>query len=273
MLSAAKTAPACPDGGWWRRRRFTSRCDFWATRRSSGSRPRPRRWSAAAAMSAPLSLSLGPGGTFGGRRARVLWIGLEGELERLERLAGSLNEQLAVEGWDPPDRPLRPHITLGRARRSATREQAEAGRRVAAQVETSDRSFAVSSIRLNPQHADAGRRGVFHAGHSGAGRRCTMTTYSRATDPRGAAMQSSLISKIEKGTNLRQRNRSLSLYRAALRCTRRFDHAHRVVEPGTAGAATVTSSLIRGPARTRWRWRRLLDEMLPERYRPAISSA
>ena len=101
-----------------------------------------------AAMSAPLNLSLGPGGTFGGRRARVLWIGLEGQIERLERLAGLLNEQLAVEGWDPPDRPLRPHITLGRARRSATREQAEAGRRVAAQVETSDRTFAVSSIRL-----------------------------------------------------------------------------------------------------------------------------
>ena len=101
-----------------------------------------------AAMSAPLNLSLGPGGTFGGRRARVLWIGLEGQLERLERLARLLNEQLAVEGWDPPDRPLRPHITLGRARRSATREQAEAGRRVAAQVETSDRTFAVSSIRL-----------------------------------------------------------------------------------------------------------------------------
>ena len=101
-----------------------------------------------AAMSAPLNLSLGPGGTFGGRRARVLWIGLEGQLERLERLARLLNEQLAVEGWDPPDRPLRPHITLGRARRSATREQAEAGRRVAAQVEASDRTFAVSSIRL-----------------------------------------------------------------------------------------------------------------------------
>ena len=101
-----------------------------------------------AAMSAPLNLSLGPGGTFGGRRARVLWIGLEGELERLERLGELLNEQLAVEGWDPPDRPLRPHITLGRARRSATREQAEAGRRVAAQVEASDRTFAVSSIRL-----------------------------------------------------------------------------------------------------------------------------
>ena len=101
-----------------------------------------------AAMSAPLSLSLGAGGTFGGRRARVLWIGLEGELARLERLAGLLNEQLAVEGWDPPDRPLRPHITLGRARRSATREQAEAGRRAAAQVDTSDRTFAVSSIRL-----------------------------------------------------------------------------------------------------------------------------
>ena len=101
-----------------------------------------------AAMSAPLSLSLGPGGTFGGRRTRVLWIGLEGQLERLERLAGLLNEQLAVEGWDPPDRPLRPHITLGRARRSATREQAKAGRRAAAQVDTSDRTFAVSSIRL-----------------------------------------------------------------------------------------------------------------------------
>ena len=101
-----------------------------------------------AAMSAPLSLSFGPGGTFGGRRARVLWIGLEGQLERLERLAGLLNEQLAVEGWDPPERPLRPHITLGRARRSATREQAEAARRVAAQVDTSDRTFAISSIRL-----------------------------------------------------------------------------------------------------------------------------
>ena len=101
----------------------------------------------AAAASAPFRLALGAGGTFGGRRPRVLWLGLTGDLEALQALANALNDELRREGWERPDRPLRPHITLARARRGAAPAQA-AARSLAAGLQPSRADFPIAAARL-----------------------------------------------------------------------------------------------------------------------------
>ena len=64
-------------------------------------------------------------GAFGGRRPRVIWVGVA-EDERLERLRAvrtRLDEALAVAQFEAESVPYRPHLTLGRVRRQATKPQ------------------------------------------------------------------------------------------------------------------------------------------------------
>jgi RNA 2',3'-cyclic 3'-phosphodiesterase len=53
------------------------------------------------------------------RQPRVLWIGLEGETESLERLHRELGLSLKRLGFEAETGKLRPHITLGRVRDDA----------------------------------------------------------------------------------------------------------------------------------------------------------
>lgn len=70
-----------------------------------------------AAHSRPLALEVkGAGGFPSARRPRVLWAGLTGEVPALAVLAADLGRELAPLGFPPEDRPLSPHLTLGRAR-------------------------------------------------------------------------------------------------------------------------------------------------------------
>ncbi|MFF6908898.1 RNA 2',3'-cyclic phosphodiesterase [Streptomyces sp. NPDC012389] len=62
----------------------------------------------------PLRLALRGGGHFD---ERVLWSGIEGDLEGLHRLATDVREVVRACGVSFPDRPLRPHLTLARSRR------------------------------------------------------------------------------------------------------------------------------------------------------------
>lgn len=62
----------------------------------------------------PLRLALRGGGHFD---ERVLWSGIEGELEGLHRLATDVRDVVKACGVSFPDRPLRPHLTLARSRR------------------------------------------------------------------------------------------------------------------------------------------------------------
>jgi 2'-5' RNA ligase len=70
-----------------------------------------RRLHRAAARHPPLSLAFGGGGRFG---HRVLWTGVQGDLDGLRRLAGSVRaarrSRLPVE-----QRPYHPHLTLARS--------------------------------------------------------------------------------------------------------------------------------------------------------------
>ncbi|MGW7444863.1 RNA 2',3'-cyclic phosphodiesterase [Kitasatospora sp. NPDC054795] len=68
----------------------------------------------AAASHPALHLGLRGGGHFD---QRLLWTGIDGDLEGLHRLATDVRDLVGSCGIEFRDRPLRPHLTLARARR------------------------------------------------------------------------------------------------------------------------------------------------------------
>ncbi len=76
----------------------------------------------AAAGAEPFDLSLGDAGVFPNLgAARVLWVGVEGDLERLGRLQQRVEMNMADLGFKPERRRFNPHITAGRIRDSVSR--------------------------------------------------------------------------------------------------------------------------------------------------------
>lgn len=66
----------------------------------------------------PYNIFLEGMGVFGGRRnPRVVWIGLEGDLERMSIFRDDLQKQLVPFGIKEEKRPFKPHLTLGRFRK------------------------------------------------------------------------------------------------------------------------------------------------------------
>ncbi|MFD8478074.1 RNA 2',3'-cyclic phosphodiesterase [Kitasatospora sp. NPDC059673] len=70
--------------------------------------------SGTAASQPALALRLRGGGHFDDR---LLWSGIDGDLEGLHRLAAEIRRLVRSCGIDFLERPLRPHLTLARARR------------------------------------------------------------------------------------------------------------------------------------------------------------
>jgi 2'-5' RNA ligase len=65
----------------------------------------------------PFQIGLGPMGAFPRpTMATVLWLGVERGQERLEEVAAEVEEAVEVAGFEPEDRPFRPHLTLSRIR-------------------------------------------------------------------------------------------------------------------------------------------------------------
>ena len=64
-------------------------------------------------------------GAFGGRRPRVIWVGLaeDERLEHLRTIRRRLDEALESLGFAAETGPFRPHLTLGRVRRQASRTE------------------------------------------------------------------------------------------------------------------------------------------------------
>lgn len=70
-----------------------------------------------AARHAPLTLSVRGGGSFGRPTSpSVVWLGVNGETERLAALHAALDQALAVHGYEPETRAFTPHLTLARGR-------------------------------------------------------------------------------------------------------------------------------------------------------------
>ena len=57
------------------------------------------------------------------RRPRVLWAGVGGDLDALSRLQQATEDAITAQGYPPEQRPFRPHVTLGRPRRSVSDAQ------------------------------------------------------------------------------------------------------------------------------------------------------
>ena len=57
------------------------------------------------------------------RRPRVVWISLNGEIERLSNLRDELQTELKVLGFRPEKRPFKPHLTIGRFKGLADRDE------------------------------------------------------------------------------------------------------------------------------------------------------
>jgi 2'-5' RNA ligase len=73
----------------------------------------------------PIGLVLSRTSSFPGiTRPRVLWMGLEGDTGRLQTLQARIAERLKPLGYSP-DKPFQPHVTLGRVRDTARRDELE----------------------------------------------------------------------------------------------------------------------------------------------------
>ena len=72
----------------------------------------------AAALHRPLALRISKGGVFGaGRRSRVLWLGVSGQVEELGAVRRDLEQALAMStGYAPEEGRFEPHLTLARSR-------------------------------------------------------------------------------------------------------------------------------------------------------------
>jgi len=57
------------------------------------------------------------------RRPRVIWIGLNGDIDRLSNLRDELQKELKSLGFMPEKRPFRPHLTLGRFKGPLDRDE------------------------------------------------------------------------------------------------------------------------------------------------------
>lgn len=66
---------------------------------------------------APLRLAAAGVGVFPSvKRARVIWVGLSGQLPELAALQRSIEDRLATIGYPPEKRPFSGHLTLGRVK-------------------------------------------------------------------------------------------------------------------------------------------------------------
>lgn len=63
-------------------------------------------------------LEVGSVGSFGGRSARVLWVGIGKGKDSLLQLQKDLEQQLASSGWPPEQREFAGHLTLCRVKNS-----------------------------------------------------------------------------------------------------------------------------------------------------------
>lgn len=91
----------------------------------------------------PFELEFSNIGTFGGREGlRLMWVGIAGDVLRLEALVRAVNAALKVVGFEPERRPFRPHLTLGRVR-----DEISTRRRAQIEVDVGKMSVPPSSWR------------------------------------------------------------------------------------------------------------------------------
>jgi 2'-5' RNA ligase len=100
------------------------------------------------------------------RRPRVLWLGMEGELERLLVFQEALERAFQEIGFPREERPFRPHLTLARISPSGPRGVTGMAKALEKGGETAGEEFLAADISLmqstlTPQGAIYSRLGGF----------------------------------------------------------------------------------------------------------------
>ena len=97
----------------------------------------------------PFQISLKGTGCFPhSRKPRVLWIGLEGDLERMGRFRDSLQEEMQSFGIPKEDRAFSSHITIGRTRSTKNRDKLVQELNNIADISADNLKFNVTKITL-----------------------------------------------------------------------------------------------------------------------------
>jgi len=82
-------------------------------------------------------------------RVQVIWVGLSGEIDRLQKLQQSIDKELAKLGFPAEKRGFSPHLTIARLRdRANANERQDMGRLVENTRFQSSLDFSVTSIHL-----------------------------------------------------------------------------------------------------------------------------
>ncbi len=105
---------------------------------------------AACADFGPFNLDLGAGGSFPeGRSARIIWLRVEGEVRRINRLQELILTELRQLGLRLEERPFSPHVTLARVARHATNAQRRRLQELAVELDGYDvGAFPVSEVSI-----------------------------------------------------------------------------------------------------------------------------
>ena len=93
-------------------------------------------------------LSLGRIGTFGGKRPRVLWVDLEGDIEALASLQEAVENALSELGFERERRAFNPHLTLARVRPETSSEMSEPIDSALKSVRAASAEIAVREVSL-----------------------------------------------------------------------------------------------------------------------------
>jgi len=103
-----------------------------------------------AAKVSPFQLEVGHLGVFPSlKRVQVVWVGLDGELDRIKQLHKSLEAGLSLLGFAAEKRPFSPHLTLARVSNEAPPEERQRfGELIAATNFETDKVITVNSIVL-----------------------------------------------------------------------------------------------------------------------------
>jgi 2'-5' RNA ligase len=98
----------------------------------------------------PFHLEIGKLGCFPNlRRVQVVWVGIAGDLDPLQRLAKKLEANMAELGFPPEGRAFTPHLTLARIRDDASPDQRRALGEIVAGIKLeSNLIFNINSISL-----------------------------------------------------------------------------------------------------------------------------
>ena len=104
----------------------------------------------AASRHTPFSLTLGAPGVFPNtNRARVLWIGVDGDLKALKSLQAEVEEVLTSVGFAAERQPFNPHLTIGRMHYRASRSDRQSATGTLAETPLpKDQLIAVNAISL-----------------------------------------------------------------------------------------------------------------------------